>query len=78
MKGNRLKEEKEICHYILAYLSENPDAGDTLEGIAEWWLRNQMIKFEIQTVSQAVANLIAEGLIVERKGYDSRSIYKIK
>ena len=78
MKRNRLKEEREVCDYILAYLAENPDAGDTLEGIAEWWLRNQMIKFEIQAVSEAVANLVAEGLIVERKGSDSRSIYKIR
>lgn len=78
VKRDRIKEQREVCHYILAYLSENPDAGDTIEGIVEWWLLTQMIKFEIRTVSGAVASLVAEGLIVERKGRDSRSIYKIK
>ncbi len=78
MKRDPTKEEREICHYILAYLADNPDAGDTFEGIMEWWLLTQSIKFETRTVSKAVASLIAEGLIVEQKGFDSRSIYRIK
>lgn len=78
MKSDPIKEQREVCHYILAYLSENPDAGDTLEGILAWWLMNQTIKFEMQNVSEAVASLVAEGLIVERKGRDSRTIYKVK
>jgi DNA-binding MarR family transcriptional regulator len=78
VKRDPIQEQREVCHYILAYLSENPEAGDTLEGILEWWLLNQTIKFEMQTVSEAVASLVAEGLIVERKGRDSRTIYKIK
>lgn len=77
MKRDPIQEQREVCHYILAYLSENPEAGDTLEGILEWWLLNQTIRFEMQTVSEAVASLVAEGLIVERKGRDSRTIYKI-
>lgn len=78
MKRDPIKEEREVCHYILAYLADNPDAGDTFEGIMEWWLLTQSIKFETRTVSKAVASLVAEGLIVEQKGFDSRSIYRIK
>ena len=37
------KEQRDICSFILAYLSDNPDAGDTFEGIVEWWLLNQRI-----------------------------------
>ena len=70
------KEKKRARHYILAYLLENPDAGDTLDGIVEWWLLNQRIGFEIQTVSQAVAKLVADGLIVEQKVADPRVIYR--
>jgi hypothetical protein len=78
MKRNPIREQREVCHYILDYLSENPDAGDTFEGIVEWWLLTQSIKFEMRTVSEAVATLVADGLIVEQKGYDSRGIYRIK
>ena len=72
------KEQRDICNYILAYLSDNPDAGDTFEGIVEWWLLNQRIKFETRNVSEAVARLVSEGLIVEHEASDSRIIYKVK
>ena len=75
-KRRESKEKRQACHYILAYLVENPDAGDTLDGIVEWWLLNQRIRFETQSVSQALAKLVADGLIVELKGPDSRIVYK--
>lgn len=78
MKSILIREQQVVSHYILDYLSDNPDAGDTFEGIMEWWLLTQSIKFEMQTVSEAIASLVAEGLIVEQKGLDSRSIYSIR
>jgi len=72
------KEKRDACYYILAYLLENRAASDTLEGIVEWWLLNQRIKFETRTVSQAVSKLVADGLIVEQKGPDSRIVYRAK
>ena len=71
------KEQRDICYYILAYLSDNPEAGDTFDGIVEWWLLDQRIKFETRNVSEAVARLISEGLIVKHEESDSRIIYKV-
>jgi len=71
------KEQREICYYILAYLSDNPDAGDTFDGIVEWWLLDQRIKFETRNVSEAVARLVSEGLILEQEESDARIIYKV-
>jgi len=76
MKLDQTKEEKRVCQYILSYLLENPHAGDTLDGIVEWWLLNQRIAFETQTVSQAVAKLVADGLIVAQRVEGSRIIYR--
>lgn len=63
MNGN---VEKEIAEQILAYLREHPDAGDTIEGISEWWLMEQRIKAEVATVKQALESL-------EKKGQISKS-----
>ena len=71
------KEQRDISYCILAYLSDNPDAGDTFDGIVEWWLLDQRIKFETRNVSEAVARLVSEGLIVEQEESDSRVIYKV-
>jgi hypothetical protein len=76
MKVHPSRRQREACHYILAYLADNPDAGDTLDGIVEWWMLTQTIKFETHTVSQAVAKLVADGLIIEKR-INSRIIYKV-
>ena len=70
------KEQREVFYYILAYLSDNPDAGDTMDGIVEWWLLDQRIKFETRNVSEAVSQLVSQGLIVEHTA-DSRTIYRV-
>jgi len=77
MRSDPTREQREACYHILAYLMDNPDAGDTFEGIVEWWLLHQRIKFETETVSEAVAKLVAEGMIIEEKGSDSRLVYRV-
>ena len=73
----RLDQDKDkACQHILGYLLDNPDAGDTLEGIADWWLVKQRIRFETLTVAQAVAQLVNDGLISPQQGPDSRIIYR--
>jgi hypothetical protein len=70
-------EQREVRYHILAYLCDNPDAGDTFDGIVEWWLLHQRIKFETRNISEAVRKLVAEGLILEDEGPGSRVTYRI-
>ena len=77
MRSDPAREQREAYYHILAYLADNPDAGDTFEGIVEWWLLHQRIKYETRTVSEAVAKLIDEGLIREEKGTDARVVYRV-
>ena len=77
MRPDEYKEKREACQYILGYLLDNPNASDTLDGIMDWWLLNQKIRFETRIVIQAVAKLVADGLIVEQQGPDSRTIYRV-
>jgi methyl-accepting chemotaxis protein len=61
----------------LGYLVENPDAQDTLEGIVEWWLLDRKIQRGITQVKETLEKMIADGLIIERKGSDARVRYVI-
>ena len=70
-------EKSKIAYEILAYLAKNPDAQDTVEGIAEWWLLAQEIERQVLKVKEALAALVAKDLIVERKGKDSRIYYRL-
>lgn len=76
MRDEQRKEKHQVCQYILRHLIDNPNAGDTLEGIVGWWLPHQRIRFETLNVAQALAELIEDGLVVEQKGPDSRVIYR--
>jgi len=68
--------EPQIANDILGYLVAQPDAQDTLEGIAEWWLLEQRITEQAARVSEALAALVEEGLVIERRGHE-RSYYKL-
>lgn len=67
----------QITHDILAYLVEYPNSQDTLEGIVEWWLLKQEIERRTTEVREVLAELVAGKLILERKGRDARSHYRI-
>jgi hypothetical protein len=67
----------QISNEILAYLVEYPQAQDTLEGIVEWWLLERRIKYETALVKKALAELIADGMLLKAKGPDSRIHYRI-
>ena len=67
----------QVGYQILTYLFENPEAQDTLEGIVEWWLLGRAIKFETARVKEALSELGSKGLILEKKGSDSQTHYRI-
>jgi len=60
-------ETQETSHKILAYLMDNPEAQDTLEGIVAWWLLQQDIKRNVELVRKAVDGLLYKGFVLERQ-----------
>ncbi|OPY75228.1 MAG: hypothetical protein A4E65_03609 [Syntrophorhabdus sp. PtaU1.Bin153] len=77
MKDTRvIKEKVQIARDILVYLSKHPDAQDTLEGIVEWWLLEQMIARHMTAVKEALAELVDRELVIEIKSADSRIRYR--
>jgi len=71
-------EKSQIAHEVLEYLAEHPEAQDTLEGIIEWWLLEREIKRQTALVKEALADLVAEGLLLECRGKgDALSRYQV-
>ena len=48
---------------ILGYLRQNPEAGDTLEGIARWWLGQARIDISMKQVEEALEELVHQGVV---------------
>ncbi len=69
--------QSDIAKEILNYLSRNPEANDTLEGITEWWLLSRKVSFEMRRVKTAISNLIKDGWIIETRGKNSSVHYRL-
>jgi hypothetical protein len=66
-----------IASEVLLYLVEHPDAQDTLQGITDWWLMERRIKEQSALVQAALAELVANGLVVEEKRAGVQTRYRI-
>jgi hypothetical protein len=77
LKYERKDETQETAHKILAYLMDNPNAQDTLEGILDWWLLQQDLKRNIALVRKALDQLIDKKFLLERKGNDKQKYYRV-
>jgi Fe2+ or Zn2+ uptake regulation protein len=56
-------EERAVAEAFLSYLADCPQAMDTEEGIAEWWLMRQQTKVAAETVRKVLKQLIETGRI---------------
>ena len=78
MKSHEQKPGRaQLGREILTYLVEHPHAQDTLEGIVGWWLLQQQIEIQSQTVKQVLDELVTESLVVEIHAPDSRVHYRL-
>lgn len=67
----------EVSLKILNYLAENPKAGDTVDGILQWWLLDRAIIEEEDRVGRALNRLVERNLIVTVQAPDSRLHYQL-
>lgn len=69
--------EESIAQRILSYLMNRPEAKDTLEGIAQWWLEREYIEESVDRVSRELSLLCSQGLVVQEKGVGMSPYYKL-
>ena len=78
MKGDLcLSGKSQITREILAYLAEHSGAQDTLDGIVQWWLLDRKIKYQTAIAKEAIAELVENGFVLEFKGSDLQTHYRI-
>lgn len=73
MPTEQVKVES-IAKDIREYYRSNPNAGDTVEGIASWWITSQRLKSSKILVRRALEFLVQEGEL-DKKVFDKQEIY---
>lgn len=61
---------------ILEYLARHPQAQDTVEGIAEWWILEQRAHTSVAQVKAALERLVARGLVAAQTSREGRVFYR--
>ena len=61
--------------YVSGYLHSYPDAKDTAEGIANWWLRARGANVDQSDVKEALNDLLATGCLTVTGSLSSHRIY---
>jgi len=64
-----------ISGEIHQYLLKHPNAADTVEGIARWWLVRQRYQDAMFVVQEALEYLVKRGLVVQSLNADKQCIY---
>ena len=78
MKASVSNVRNELADEILRYLLEHPEAKDTIDGIADWWLTERRVRQGIVEVEAALGHLVERGLIDAVEREDGRCHYCLK
>ena len=64
----RLPEEDELARCVLNYLAEHPQATDTIDGIAEWWVMREQVRKDVELLQRVLRRLTQQGFLEEIHG----------
>lgn len=64
-----------VVRAIQDYFARHPDAADSAEGIARWWLAGEGMQASEDEVNAALGVLVRRGLVSPRRMPDGRLIY---
>ncbi|MEN6428233.1 MAG: hypothetical protein ABFE13_23025 [Phycisphaerales bacterium] len=67
----------QISKLIVSYLGKHPDAQDTLEGIATWWLTAEQIEISTTTVADVLEDLVRQGVVTVRMSKSGVLLYNL-
>ena len=71
------RQKQEIRSLLTDYLETCPNAMDTLEGIAGFWLTRQRVQTRIPLLVTVLDELVAEG-VLEVAGSGDQKRYRVK
>lgn len=72
LRGTELEN---VANAIRRYISSRPNATETVEGVARWWLVRQRYEDSVEVVQEALNYLEAEGKVTKIKVPGGKVVY---
>jgi hypothetical protein len=73
----RQQRAQEIADGVLDYLRECPNAMDTVESIAEWWISRAQVRTDVTILADVLDRLTKQGILEQVGDGDDRR-YRLK
>lgn len=70
-------ELENVENAINQYLQQYPQAADTVEGIAKWWLPRFEISLPLESVRRVLEKMVAAGKLNRLEKHDGSVIYTL-
>ena len=77
MPLSKYQDLRELEKEILRYFLRNPQSADSLEGVANWRLLDQVIHHALQDTNDALEWLVSQGYLLEDSTVGSERIYRL-
>jgi hypothetical protein len=77
LKRHDDETEREVAKQILRYFHRNPQAADTIEGVARWRLLEETIRSNLEVVMKAVAWLVSEGVLIKESRPANATLFRL-
>jgi hypothetical protein len=71
-----VSSQTNVVDAIHRYFTAHPDAADSAEGVARWWLPSMNIAASVPEVEAALEQLLTLGFVRKRTLTDGRVIYR--
>ena len=71
------RSDRSLADEVLVYLVQHPEAKDTMEGVAEWWLWDRRGRRVIADVEAALRELVQKEYLVARQCRDGQTYYRV-
>lgn len=68
----------ELARDIAAYLREHPEAADSVDGIAQWWLQRQRYRIAVDRVKEALHRLEEQGQVERTPNATGVAVYRAR
>lgn len=76
MGAGENKRVEEMARAVVDYLRQHPNAMDSFDGIARFWIPRQRVEAELETLELAVRELVNSG-VIEVYEVDSERFFRL-
>jgi hypothetical protein len=70
--------DDEVKQAVTQYLMDHPNAMDTFDGIAQWWVPRQHVRFDLAVLANVLNELTGQGILEEVRHAGEVKLYHLR